>query len=635
MMSATRRQIRAGTIHGAFLETAALFPARTAITYKRPDGALRSITFRELRETVERVAQSLVNLGIKKGDRVAICSYNGRSWIVADLATLELGAIVVPIYHTLPRPCVASILRDSGAKLVFAEDRTVLETIEGARSEIPSLRTIVVFDSAGLEGRKGFLKLSDLKGKPRTADEAGAVRREIRGPAPAVARKVTPAGQGLPSVSPEDVATIVYTSGTTGDPKGVVLTHANVMSNVLAGVERFHTSPEDVFLSFLPMSHMLERIAGYYSNLLSGATVVFGGGLSTIREDVLSVRPTVLIVVPRILEKFHEAAREKVTRSPAWRRKMVESAIDALNRRANFRYREETVPASLKLRCWFFDRAVVSALRKIAGGRLRLLVCGGAPLDKKLAKLLLILGFNIVEGYGLTEASLAVSTCALEDNHLGTVGKPYPTTQIKIGENDEILVKGPGVMKCYHNRPEDTAAAIDPQGWLHTGDQGRLDERGNLVITGRIKELIVTSYGKNVATAFVEGELTRSPYIDQAAVFGDRRKYIAALIVPNRKMIEGFAKTLGSAGQDYLATLGRQEIRDLIAAEIEKMGAACSAHEKIRAFTLLSEGFTVENELLTPTLKLRRGKIEKKYAAEIASMYASSESESKCQTASS
>jgi long-chain acyl-CoA synthetase len=575
--------------------------------HRSDGGRFTRITYSELQATVDRVAESLAKIGCTRGDSIAICGYHGVDWVIADLAVLKLGAVVVPIYPTLSPPAAAFILKDSGARLAFAEDARAFDAIESIRGDIPRLRNVVVFDPHGLEGRKGVIRFSDLKAGHKLSCEmvrAGEVR------------------EGPAEVSPEDTATIVYTSGTTGEPKGAVLTHGNIVANALGGIARFGVAPEDVYLSVLPMCHVLERIAGCYSHLFAGSTIAYGGGVATIVEDARRIRPTHLAVVPRIIDKACEAAGQRVARSSRSRRMMVNSAIANLNRRANLLYAGKPVPPLLKLKCWFYDRTVAARFRRTVGGRLRLLICGGAPLDKKLAKLVWILGFNIVEGYGLTEASLAVSTTTLEDNHLGTVGKPYPGTEVRVGENDEILVRGPGVMKCYHNLPEETAAAIDKQGWLHTGDQGRFDARGNLVVTGRIKELIVTSYGKNIGPAFIEGEITRSPYIDQAILCGDRRNYVTALIVPNRETLERFARKLGLQVRSYADLLTREEVRHLVADEIEKATAACSPYEKVKAFVLLEEGFTVDNGLLTPTMKVRRSKIEQRYSGEIASMYA-------------
>ena len=590
------------TIGAAFREVAARYPHKPALRFKGADREYRSISFEALADSVDRLVASLARLGVAKGDRVAVFAYHGPEWVMADLAALELGAVIVPLYHTLSPPAAKYILNDSACKLIFVEGKELFGVIDAIRGETPSLAHVVVFDEKGIEERGAFLKFDDL-----VADGARAGRA---------------AGAELPSLSPGDPETIVYTSGTTGAPKGVVLSHGNIVFDAFAAVRRFKVGPEDTFLSFLPLCHMLERTCGYYAMLFAGATIAYAEGISTIVSDVQKVRPTIIIVVPRIVERIYEAVEQKVVEAPLIRRKLVLAAVRCLNERVNRVYRGEKVPLSLRARCALCDRLVASKFRKIAGGRLRLLVSGGAPLDRKLAKTLHVFGFNIIEGYGLTETAPIVCAATLEDNCLGTVGKPLDGVEVKIGESDEILVRGPNLMCGYFNMPEETAKAIDGDGWFHTGDQGRLDERGNLVITGRLKELIVTSYGKKVAPVPIEAEIVKSTYIDQVALFGDNKKFIVALIVPQRDAIERYAREKGIAAADYAGLLARREITDLVAAEIERATKDLAPFEKVKAFKLLPDGFTVANELLTPTLKLRRKQVVERYRDAIVALYA-------------
>jgi long-chain acyl-CoA synthetase len=602
------------SIGAAFRDAAARYADKPALRFKGADGKYLGISFRDLAAAVDRLIASLRRLGVGKGDRVAVFAYHGPEWVMADLASLELGAVIVPLYHTLTPFAAKYILNDSACKLVFVENKQLFGVIESIRGDVPSLEHVAVFDDTGIEKGGAYLKFADL-----TAEGV----RGAGGRAPGGMPGGGPAGgPDLPSISPDDPATIVYTSGTTGAPKGVVLSHKNILFDAFAAMRHFEVGPEDTFLSFLPLCHMFERTCGYYSMLFAGATIGYAEGVSTIVNDVQKIRPTIIIVVPRIVEKIYEAVESKVTEAPLLRRKLVHSAVKCLNKRVNRLYRGEPVPLHLRLRFAFCDRLVASKFRKIAGGRLRLLVSGGAPLDRKLAKTLRVLGFNIVEGYGLTETAPIVCVGALEDHRLGTVGKPLAGVELKIGEWDEILVKGPNLMCGYFNMPEETAKAIDGEGWFHTGDQGRLDERGNLVITGRLKELIVTSYGKKVAPVPIEAEILKSPYLDQVVLFGDNRKFITALIVPRREAIERFAREKGIAAADYPALLSRKEIVDLVAAEIERATPDLAPFEKVRAFELLPDGFTVANELLTPTLKLRRKKIVERYQDAIDALYA-------------
>jgi long-chain acyl-CoA synthetase len=593
------------TIRDAFSRSVDRYTDKYALMYKDETGVYRGISYGELDDRSNRLAASLRSIGIQKGDRVAIFAYHGPEWVISDLAIMKLGAIVVPLYHTLSSSALQYILDDAGCALIFAENAKLFASIEEIRDDLPVLEHVVLFEEAGTEGDGAFIRFDDLV--------AGDVQ----------------AGNGIPfecaRVSPDDTATIVYTSGTTGEPKGVVLSHYNIVSNAFAAARRFHITSDDVFLSFLPLCHMFEKTCGYYTMLFSGVTIAYAGDLTTIVEDVQAIRPTLLIIVPRILEKIYEAVEKRVLEAPFIRRKLVTSAIRCLNRRANLEYRGQKVPATLKLICAFFNRNIASKFRNIAGGKLRLLVSGGAPLDRRLAKTLYVLGFNILEGYGLTEASPVVCTACLDDNRLGTVGKPLEGVEVRIGEGDEILVRGANIMKGYFNKPEETAEVIDGEGWFHTGDQGRFDDNGNLVITGRIKEIIVTSYGKNVAPIPIESEITKSMYVDQAMLYGDNRKYITALIVPQREAIERYARENGIDAAGYEELLNRDEIRALIGAEIERATVDCARFEKVKAFALIPENFSVANKLLTPTLKLRRKKVIETYMKEIEAMYVETE----------
>ena len=588
------------TICEAFARSVRLYSEKTALQYKDKTGKYKGITYGELDLLSSRLAVSLRELGVAEGDRVAIISYHGPEWVIADLAVVKLGAIVVPIYHTLTPSAMSYVLADAGCRLVFVENALMLASVDAVREDLPSLEHAIMFEDEGECRRETCLYISDMLDAGVQDDG-----HEI----------------DFPLVSPEDIATIVYTSGTTGEPKGVILTHGNITSNALAVAAGFGVNSGDSFLSFLPLCHMLEKTCGYYSMLFSGVTIAYAGDLTTIVDDVRKIRPTILIVVPRVVEKIFEAVEKKVLESSLVRRRMVYGAIRTLNERVNREYRGETIPALLRLRSFLADRLVASKFRMIAGGRVRMLVSGGAPLDRTLAKTLLVLGFNILEGYGLTEASPVVAVALPGDNRLGTVGKPLDGVTIKIGDADEILVSGPNVMRGYFNKPEETAEVIDTDGWLHTGDQGRFDELGNLVITGRIKELIVTSYGKNVAPVPIEAEITKSPYIDQALLYGDNRKYITALVVPEKCAIEAYAQEKNLIAAGYEELLGSGKIRDLIAGEIERTTADRARYEKVKTFSIVPENFTVANKLLTPTLKLRRKHVIERYRDAIAAMY--------------
>lgn len=584
----------AGTIHGSVLEAAAANPAGTALMVRR-GGQYVGVTYADLVRSVELAAGKLRALGLEQGDVVGILSPNRPEWIVADLAVLSLGGIVVPIYPTLPSGQLTYIVNDSGMRILFVGEGSLLSKVDAVRKDVGGLEDVILLDDWGI----------------RIGEAAGA----------GAARPPTGAETPGSRVAPSDAATIVYTSGTTGEPKGVVLTHANIVSNARALIERYRITSADLALSYLPLAHMFERTCGHYVFLFAGGTIAYAQGLATVVEDVADVHPTVLIAVPRVLERAYEVAVAKIERGPGIGRGIVRRAFTLLNERANRRYQGKGVPLWLRARCCLYDALVASRFRRVGGGRLRLIVSGGAPLDRRIGKILRVFGFDVVEGYGMTETSPVVSCGSVEDHRLGTVGKPLAGVEVRIAEGGEILVRGPNVMRGYLNKPEETAAVLDGEGWLHTGDLGEFDELGNLIVTGRSKEIIVTSYGKNVAPAPVEERIARSPYVDQAVVFGDNRKSIVALIVPARTAIETFALEHGIARDPYNALLEHPAIMDLMTDELKLMNAELAPYERVTSFGLLAEPFSEENGMLTPTLKLRRKRIAETCTERIEALY--------------
>jgi long-chain acyl-CoA synthetase len=589
------------TVHGAFAAVAAANARRAALRYCR-DGRWHAMSFEVLARMVDACACALRALGVRAKDRVGIFSYNRPEWVIADLAALRAGAPVVPVAYNLTPSCIKDILDDASVKVLFVENRRLLQVFTGVRDRLRSLPLVVLFEgSGGGPGMSGechdFAALLQQHGQAAFRDEE--------------------------SVSPDDPATIVYTSGTTGEPRGVVLTHRNLLSNIRSLIDRFGVSHRDSILSYLPLSHMFERTGGYYAMLFSTATISYAGDPLEAASLLPRIRPTILLVVPRVLEKAYAAALKKVESGSRARKRLVSAALHCLNVFANRRYRNERISPWLRLQRLFFDIVVGRRFRTVAGGRLRLLVSGGAPLDRQLAKTFYVLGFNIVEGYGTTETSPVISCNSVKGNTLGSVGRPLEGVEVRIADNDEILVRGPNVMAGYYNRREETAAAIDADGWFHTGDQGRFDERGNLVLTGRIKEIIITSYGKNIAPASPEGRIGRSTWVDQVMVYGDRQKFLVALIVPERSSVERHAREKGLPVLSYEELLRREEILLLYQRIVDEACADLPSYERVRKSALLAEGFTLDNGLLTPTLKLRRKKVAEKHEGIIRSLYES------------
>ncbi len=590
------------TLYSAFSDTASRYADRPALMYRNASGKYESITYSGLETRVSGLAAALAGLGIEKGDRVAIFAYHGPEWVMADLAVARLGATVVPLYHTLTAETAGHLLAVSGCRLAFVEGKRLFSRIDGIRGDLPGLETVVVFDPAGMEPGDTHRTFADLLALGERAVRDG------RGP-------------DWPAVSPDDIATIIFTSGTTGDPRGVMLSHENILTTAFAAIRRFNISADDVFLSFLPVSHVFEKTCGFYAMLLAGVRIAYAQDFSTITRDTQEIRPTIIIVVPRIIQGVVEAAERRLRKASPFKRGLITRGIRALTRYAGLKRRGRRIPLGLRLKHVFYDRVVAAKFRKIAGGRVRGIVSGGAPLDRRLSEIVLAMGMDVVEGYGLTEAAPLVSANSIEDNCIGTVGKPFEHLKVRIAEGGEVLVRGPNVMKGYYNDPVATAQVIDPDGWLHTGDEGRFDAAGNLIITGRLKEIIVTSHGKNIAPFPIENRIKASRYIHQCMLCGDNQKSITAIVVPERRPIEQFAGEQGLGVDDYATLLSTGPVRDLIAREIEEATRHLADHEKVRRFTLIPEPFAIENDLLTPTLKMRRPKIAERYSDEIAALY--------------
>jgi long-chain acyl-CoA synthetase len=586
------------TIYEYFFDTVQRSHDRVALKYKK-DGKYHDITYGELNRAVDELACGLTELGIVKGDRVAIYSYNRPEWAMSDLAILKLGAVVIPIYHTLPAATVSYILRDAEVKALFVESPELFKIVEQSYEGAAQLRHIVtLFPSE--PGRLGHALVGSFANLRR--EGSAVISKALQKP--------------LPRIDALDVATVVYTSGTTGEPKGAMLTHKNIASNAWTAIKRFQITENDSFVSFLPLCHLFERTGGYYTIIFSGGTIAYVESLQTVAEDVKTIRPTVLISVPRMLEKVYEAVSQRVESGSAFKRGMVIRALKTFNRYAYLKDRRERIPWTLKVRRRLYKSLVVDKFHEISGGRMRLICSGGAPLSRRLARIFHNLEFKIIEGYGLTEASPIVSASTLEEFRIGTVGKPLDDVEVKIGPDSEVLVRGPNVMRGYLNKPDETARMIDPEGWLHTGDQGRLDEKGNLTITGRIKELIVTSYGKNIAPVPIEQEISRSPYVEQAIVYGDRCAYLSALVVPKRDVVEKYAREHRINAADYPELLKLERIRKLLETEVFRLQEGFAPFEQVKVVSLIPEPFTVENGLLTPTLKMRRPKILERWRAE-------------------
>jgi len=413
-----------------------------------------------------------------------------------------------------------------------------------------------------------------------------------------------------------ELATIVYTSGTTGAPKGVMLSQENIISNAFALIERGQVTEEDIFLSFLPLSHMYERTVGYYVPLFAGATIAYAQNINTIAQNMLEIRPTIMNVVPGLLEKMHEKIWDRVNKSPTIKKKLFLAAVKNKSSCNELLDNAKRIPPALKLKCKLLDVLVCRKINKKVGGRLRFFSSGGASLKIEITHFFNNFGIKILEGYGLTETSPVLTSNSETDCKIGSVGKPLPDVKIKINEaNSEVLAKSPGIMLGYYKNKQATDAAIDAEGWFHTGDIGSLDKDGYLWITGRLKELIITSYGQNISPNYLEEQLLNSRFIDQIMVYGEGERHINALIVPNKNLLK--KQFLLQEPINWHEILKREDICHFIGSELEKHSINLARYEKIKQFILLEEAFSIANGLLTPTLKIKRKAVLKRYSEKL------------------
>jgi len=573
--------------------------------YKR-DGVWHSVSSAETRRSVEELSEGLVALGIAPGDRVAILSENRPEWVFADYACLAARAVDVPIYPTLTAAQVAYILADSGARAVFVSDPEQARKVAEQRASLPALEHVIrMQEGPGFPEGSLSLEAVRAKGRPGLAEDAGRVERRA-------------AANG-----PDDVATLIYTSGTTGDPKGVMLTHGNITSNVVGGLEVFEMlGPDDVALSFLPLCHSFERMAGHYLMHQAGATVCFAENVQTVPQNMLEVRPTVMCSVPRLYEKIYARILDKVASDPPLRRKIFQWAVGVGRRRFEAQLRRQSPGAWLGLQAALAEALVFGKIKQRTGGRLRLFVSGGAPLAREIAEFFGAVGLLVCEGYGLTETSPVIAVNRPDAMAPGSVGQALRGIEIRIAEDGEILSRGPHIMKGYWNKPEATAEAIDAQGWFHTGDIGMLDERGFLTITDRKKDLIVTSGGKNIAPQPIENRIKTHPLVAEIVMVGNKRNFCSALVVPAFENLEPWAREHGLETASREALVADPQVTALYEGIVSELTAELAQYEKIKKIALLTKEFTIEDGELTPTLKVKRRVVEERHRPVIDRLYA-------------
>jgi long-chain acyl-CoA synthetase len=592
------------TLNDIYKATSSM-PRPAAMRHKK-EGRWVDIGVPEFTDTVRYFSSGLRVLGVKPGDRVAILSENRPEWTLADFAILACGAASVPIYPTLLGWQIEYILNDSGSVAVITSTEEQLKKILEIKNHCPSIHNVIVCDPPA----------APLPSIVRTFQyivEAGAdcEKREGRGRFDEL----------LDSRKSDDLATIVYTSGTTGNPKGAMLTHGNITSNVLAATSTMPFMAGDVALSILPLSHILERMADF-SYLYRGGTVAYAESVLKVGENLQEVRPDVFAAVPRLFEKMRIRILENVSAQSAGKQMIFNWALKIAGQRLPYMVERKPMPAGLAWKSAVADLLVFRKIHERLGGRVRFVLSGGAPLSPDLAAFFIGAGVQIFEGYGLTETSPVIAINTPEHRRIGTVGRLLPGVEVKIAEDGEILTRGPHVMKGYFNHPDATAQAIDGEGWFHTGDIGVLDQDGFLKITDRKKDIIINAYGKNIAPQPLENLLKSSPFIGTPVLIGDRRKYLVALIVPNFEKLERDAVSLGVTFSSREDLVANPRVRQLMQTELDVFNRNLDRQEKIRRFSLLSNDFTIENDEITPSLKVKRKMIDKKYKHLIDAMYA-------------
>ena len=591
----------ADTIPRMFFEQVALLGNKRALLYKE-SGSFKPITWSELGEMVREIAAGLIEIGVKPGDRIAIMSYNRPEWIVVDLAILAIGAITVPVYHTSSSAQTNYIFKKAGADIAFVARSEKAEMLVSCDADV---QKIISLDPVGI-------------------DSAGACALDY-----ASVRKLGQEGlhtnraqeldERISAGRPEDCATIIFTSGTTGNPKGVMLSHANILANASACLTAQPVDKEDIYLSFLPLSHSFERTIGQFFMLLAGATIAYAGSIRTVAADMKEVHPTVMLGVPRFYEKLYTRVVDAVEDAPALRKKLFYWAMHIGRKAREIGADGGGVGIILRLQLKLAEKLVFAKLKKRLGGRLHFFVSGGAPLAQDIVEFFLDAGVQILEGYGLTEYSPVIAVNRFNSIRPGTVGIPVPGCEVKIADDGEVMVKGPSVMLGYYNDEEATMNVMR-DGWLLTGDLGEM-EGGFLRINDRKKDIIVTSGGKNISPQYIENLLMKDSFISHVVIYGEKRNYLTALVVPDFEHFEHANPVKGLAGLSPRELVDRREMYDFIMNRIAEKSAELAPFETVRKIVILPEPLKEEKGELTPTMKIKRKAVILEHLEQIEALY--------------
>jgi len=586
---------QAGTLYGLFRERLKRTPHHTAYrSFSNDTKSWYDITWEEVSTHIARWQDALAAEGLEPGDRVAVNLRNCKEWVFFDQAAMGLGLVVVPLYPDDRPDNVAYILQDADVKVLFLQSAAQWRRLSPSITEEHHLKRVIISNESDDE------LASPAVYRQQWLPENWGVLRDWDN-------------------EPHQLASIIYTSGTTGRPKGVMLSHHNMLSVASGALQYFDVLPTDIFLSFLPLSHTLERTAGYYLPMMSGATVAYARGIPQLAEDMQNVKPSIMIAVPRIFERIYTRIQGQLaTKSIIARGLFKTTAKVGWHKFEHQQGRSWWRPSFL---LWpIFDKLVASKLRQRFGGNMRLIVSGGAALPEKIAKLFIGLDMTLLQGYGLTETSPVISVNKPDSNIPASVGKPIPGVAVMIGNNDELLARGPGNMLGYWNNHKATAQTIDSKGWLHTGDQARIDDEGHIYITGRIKDILILSNGEKVPPGDIESAILMDDTFEQVLVLGEGESYLSALLVLNSENWVGLAKRHSLDPFDN-TSLSNKKLQSDIVQLLRDLLHDFPAYARIRRITLLLEPWTVENDMMTPTMKIKRPKVIAHHQDEIDAMY--------------
>ena len=559
--------------------------------WRRTHGKYVPITYMEVATRIRRVASGLIRQQVKEGDRIAILMENRPEWAVIDYAILSVGAVTVPLYCTYRPQDMAYVINDAGVSMAFVSGGNLLRHLLQAAEECPKLRHIISLEEAAQD--------NPLVRSLQTLEEHELLEDELK------AR--------MARLDRDTLATLVYTSGTTGNPKGVMLSHGNILANLDAVPEVVELNRDEVFLSFLPLAHALERMAGHFLPYSFGISVAFAERPDTVAKNLGEACPTIMITVPRMLEVVRNRILAQVNKQSSWKKKLFYTYLDLAGRKRMSIFQR-----------WMYrllDRKVGHAIRQRFGGRLRMLISGGAPLSVEVGSFFSALGIPVVEGYGLTESAPLLTVNPPDAPRLGSVGKAVYGVTLRLAEDGEILARGANIMQGYWKQPKATRAAVDKEGWLHTGDIGYISDDGYLFITDRKKDLIVNSGGENIAPQRIESLLNGDVMIDQAVIYGDQKPYLVALIVPNEDAVRAWAADEGLPETDWAHLCASAVVRKMLQTRINGLLKDLNPFEQIRRIYLLDTPLTIDNGMLTPTMKVKRRKVYEAYAEALESLY--------------